>query len=181
MARTYKRDSKGRFAGGGGAARRRQVRAKAGTSAASPRLQRNPVSGTAKPPGTISGTKYGRSVDQFSREAQSMMGRKIGPKVKQRASTLKERAAQAGLKNAGRRTTAPRTLRDVNFGTSAPKGTIPKSDPSSSIGRSIGGRRTLIPASTTRPPRRSKAAAVKAAAANGRIMRGSFARLRRNR
>jgi len=181
MARTYKRDSRGRFSGGGGSSARRQLRAKVGTSAASPRLQRNPASGTAKPAGTVSGTRYGRSVDQFSREMQSMAGRKIGAKVKQRPTTLKERARQAGIKPRGTRTTAPRAFRDAKFTTSAPAGTIPRRNPGAAIPASMKQRRTLMTETTSRPPRRSKAAAVKAAAANGRMMRGNFTRLHRNR
>lgn len=181
MARTYKRDSRGRFSGGGGSSARRSLRAKAGTSATSPRLKRNPASGTAKPSGTVSGTRYGRSVDQFSREMQAMSGRKIGAKVKQRPATLKEQARQAGIKPRGTRTTAPRAFRDTKFTTSAPTGTIPRRNPSAAIPASMKQRRTLTADTASRTVRRSKAAAAKAAAADGRMMRGSFAKLRRKR
>lgn len=181
MARTYKRDSRGRFSGGGGSSARRGLRAKAGTSATSPRLKRNPASGTAKPSGTVSGTRYGRSVDQFSREMQAMSGRKIGAKVKQRPATPKEQARQAGIKPRGTRTTAPRAFRDTKFTTSAPTGTIPRRNPGAAIPASMKQRRTLTAEAASRPARRSKAAAAKAAAAGGRMMRGSFAKLRRKR
>jgi hypothetical protein len=181
MARRYVRDARGRFASGGGSSGRRQLRSKAGTSAASPRLERKPVSGTAKPSGTISGTRYGRSVDQFSREMQSMAGRKIGAKVKQRPSTLKERAKQAGLKTSTKRTHAPRTMRDATFTTSAPRGTIPKANPSGAVMRSDGERRTLSAANSTRRPIRSAATAAKATAAEGMLTRGETRRLKRKR
>lgn len=181
MARRYARDSRGRFAAGGSSSARRQLRSQAGTSAASPRLQRNPASGTAKPSGTISGTRYGRSVDQFSREMQAMAGRKIGPKVKQRAASLSEQAAQAGLRSRGTRTTAAKALRDSTFTTSAPKGTIPKRNPSAAIFSSMSQRRTASGAASSGPRRRSKADAAKAQAAGGVLMRGTAKRLPRSR
>lgn len=181
MARSYKRDQLGRFAAGGGSSGRRQLRSQVGTSAASARLQRNPISGTAKPAGTVSGTRYGRSVDQFSREMQTMSGRKINAKVKQRPTTLKEQAAQAGIKPRGTRTTAPRTMRDANFVTSAPIGTIPKRNPSAAIPSSMKQRRTVTATASTRQPQRSKAAAAKAEKADGIMARGEFKQLPRQR
>lgn len=181
MARRYRRDKSGRFASGGGSSGRRQLRSQAGTSATSNRLQRSPASGTAKPAGTISGSRYGRSVDQFSREMQSMTGRKINAKVKQRPASLKEQAAQAGIKPRGTRTTAPRTMRDANFVTSAPAGTIPKRDPAAAIPSSMKQRRTLTPATSTRQPRRSMASVAKADAAGGILTRGEVRRLPRSR
>jgi len=181
MARRYIRDKRGRFASGGGSSGRRQLRSKAGTSAASPRLERKPVSGTAKPSGTISGTRYGRSVDQFSREMQSMVGRKIGAKVKQRPATLSEQAKQAGIRSTSTRTHAPRTMRDATFTTSAPRGTIPKSNPGAALTRSDSGRRTLSAAASTRRPIRSAVTAAKAAAAEGILNRGETRRLKRKR
>jgi len=112
---------------------------------------------------------------------QAMSGRKIGAKVKQRPATLKEQARQAGIKPRGTRTTAPRAFRDTKFTTSAPTGTVPRRNPGAAIPASMKQRRTLTADIASRPARRSKAAAAKAAAADGRMMRGSFARLRRKR
>lgn len=183
MARTYRRDGRGRFAGGGGgggsASTRRGLRARAGTSATSPVLRRNPVSGTAKPRGTISGSRLGRSKDQFSRETQQMMGRKIGPKVARRAPTLRQQARAAGLRTVNRRTSTTKALRDNAFITSAPRGTIPKRDPGAAI-TSRAGRRTLSGANdSSRRGRRSKATAARAAQADGAMGRGEYRRLRR--
>lgn len=79
MARTYSRDAWGRFASRGGApaARSRDIRLLyTGVSpqhSIQPRftgqvLKTGAGRGTAKPKGTISGTAYGRSRDQFIRE-----------------------------------------------------------------------------------------------------------------
>lgn len=178
MARTYRRDSKGRFAGGGSASTRRGLRAKAGTSATTPRLYRNPASGTAKPRGTVSGSRLGRSKDQFSRETQAMMGRKIGPKISRRTPTLRQQAKAAGFRAVTPRSSTTRALRDNIFVTSAPRGTIPKRDPGAAI--TTRERRTLSGADDSgRRGRRSKATAARAAQAEGLMARGEFSRLRR--
>lgn len=178
MARVYRRDDRGRFASGGSASVRRGLRAKAGTSATAPRLYRNPASGTAKPSGTIAGSRLGRSKDQFSRETQQMMGRRIGPKVSQRAASLRQQARAAGFRAVNRRTGTTRALRDSVFVSSAPRGTIPRRDPSAAI-TSSDGRRTLASAAGAGRLRRSKATAARASAAEAVLTRGEFSRLRR--
>lgn len=88
MARTYSRDAWGRFASRGGApaSRSAQLRVFTGTkqpTAGQPRftgqlLRSGAARGTAKPKGTISGTRYGRSRDQFIRD----MGGGRGPQAR---------------------------------------------------------------------------------------------------
>jgi hypothetical protein len=160
MARRYARDSRGRFSSGGGAAGRRTLRAKVGTSVTAPRLRRNAVSGTAKPRGTISGTRFGRSVDQFSRETAAMMGRAIKPKVARVSPTLKQQAKAAGLRTVNPRTTSRRVLRDNTFLTSAPRGTIPKRNPSAAITSKDGPRKLIGTTGTGRTGRYSGASAL---------------------
>ena len=177
MARTYKRDGRGRFAGGGGSSGRAQLRAKLGTSASSPVLKRNAATGTAKPKGTVSGSRFGRSVDQFSRESQVAMGRKLGAKVKREAPSLQRQAKAAGLRRAGIKAAPARRLQENTFGTSAPRGTIPKRDPSMAItGSDL--KRTGV-AIEGGQQRRSAATATRARKAAGKLGGGRMARLRR--
>lgn len=167
MARIYRRDSRGRFAGGGGASTsaRRAIRSKAGASVTADRLKRNAATGTAKPKGTISRRAYSRSIDQFSREMRSMKGAKPGPIVKRVSPTLKQQARSLGVASRGARK-APTVIRDNVFATSAPRGTIPKKDPGAAIPKSMKQRRTAsADQSLTRKPKRSKSDAAKAKAA----------------
>jgi hypothetical protein len=183
MARAYKRDSRGRFAGGGSAAGRRQLRAKVGGSVTAGRLKRNAATGTAKPSGTVSGTRMGRSVDQFSREMRAMTGRNLAAKVKSVKPSLRQQAKAAGLRTGNRKAGSNRLLQDGTFVSSAPKGTIPRRDPSAAISPSDSTRRTLkrVDGAAGRSPRRSKATAARAAAAEGVLVRGEARRLKRSR
>jgi hypothetical protein len=179
MARTYQRDANGRFAGGGSSSGRRRVRAKAGGSVTSPRLRRNGISGTAKPGGTISGTRLGRSVDQFSRETAAMMGRSIGPKVKRQAPSLRQQVKAAGLRTVNPRTTSRRALQENSFTTSAPRGTIPKRDPAAAITASGGPRKLVGTTGTGRTGRMSLQAAMKRERARPTTPAARVKRLRR--
>lgn len=181
MARRYARDSRGRFASGGGASGRRALRAKAGTSVTAARLQRNAATGTAKPAGTVSGRRYGRSVDQFSRETAAMMGRKLGAKVKRRNPTLQQQAKAAGLRQVKPRTTSRRALQEDTFTTSAPRGTIPKRNPSAAITSKAGTRKLIGTTGTGRTGRLSENAALMRVRAKPQAAASRVVRLPRRR
>jgi hypothetical protein len=162
MARSYRRDANGRFSSGGGAPGRLSLRQKAGTSVTSPRLRKGRTGGTAKPKGTISGTRFGRSVDQFARETSAAMGRTPKTRYSRQAPTLAQSARAAGLRTITPRTSSRRVLRENSFTSSAPRGTIPKRDPGMAI-TNKDGRRTLLgdDGSSKRKGRMSWAAAMK--------------------
>ena len=111
-SRTYRRDSKGRFAGGGSpqsraaALRRRTLPVVAG-GLRQPRfpghlLKAGAAQGTAKPRGTLSGTTAGRQRDQFVRE----MGGPRGAKVRRVNRTAPARFR--AFSGSWERSTAPR-------------------------------------------------------------------------
>jgi hypothetical protein len=178
MARTYQRDANGRFAGGGSSSGRRRVRAKAGGSVTSARLQRNRASGTAKPGGTVSGTRFGRSVDQFARETAAVRGGSPGIRVKRQAPTLRQQAKAAGLGTVNPRTTSKRVLQENSYVSSAPKNTISRSQ-GIGITASGGPRKLVGTTGTGRTGRMSLQAAMKRERARSTQPAARVKRLRR--
>jgi hypothetical protein len=114
MARTYRRDSLGRFAGGGGSPRQRAESLRFSTRPERRRtsqqpafkgqiLKAGPGRGTAKPKGTISGTAAGRSRDQFVRDMGGPRG--AVAKTVRRAAPFRMRARSG---DGWERSSAPR-------------------------------------------------------------------------
>lgn len=116
MARTYRRDSLGRFAGGGGSTRQRAAALRARTTPEQTRSSRQPAfrgqllkasvtKGTARPAGTIAGTALGRQRSQFGQEMAAMGMRGKGPQRlrRQAGSTARARTADGW-----QRSSAPR-------------------------------------------------------------------------
>lgn len=115
MARTYRRDSQGRFASGGSPRQRAaSLRARtlptqrAGSQQPAFKgqlLRSGAARGTAKPKGTISGTALGRSRDQFIREMGGPRGA-VAKRVKRAApTTLRARSGDGWARSSAPRGT----------------------------------------------------------------------------